>query len=65
MSWNEDSRGHEIAYLASGIVIGAIGASVVLGNNGTRRRLTHALGAEPPRENGFLWPWGAKRGVWA
>jgi hypothetical protein len=58
--WNQDLRGHEMAYLASGVVIGALGASLVLGNSGAQRRLTQAFGAEPPRESGsFLWPWGA------
>ncbi|HEV8068266.1 MAG TPA: hypothetical protein VGP76_11065 [Planctomycetaceae bacterium] len=59
MAWNQDSRGHEMIYLASGIAIGALGASLVLSDNGTRRRLTHALGVEAPKEHGSFWPWGA------
>jgi hypothetical protein len=59
MAWNQDSRGHEMIYLASGIAIGAFGASLVLSDNGTRRRLTHALGVEAPKQQGSFWPWGA------
>ena len=59
MTWNEDSRSHEMLYLASGIAIGAIGASLVLGNNGVRRKLTDALGVEPPRQHSSGWSWGA------
>jgi hypothetical protein len=59
MAWNQESRGHEMICLASGIAIGALGASLILGNDGARRRLTNALGAEEPRHRGFLWPWGA------
>jgi hypothetical protein len=59
MTWNQDSRSHEMAYLATGIAIGALGASLVLSDNGTRRRLTHALGVEQPKHSRFLWPWGA------
>ncbi len=59
MSWNQDSRGHEMMYLATGIAIGALGASLVLKENGVRRRLTDAMGLETPKPTGFLWPWGA------
>jgi hypothetical protein len=59
MAWNHESRGHEMIYLASGIAIGALGASLILGNDGARHRLTNALGVEQPRQGGFLWPWGA------
>ena len=59
MSWNQDSPGHEMMYLATGIAIGALGASLVLKENGARRRLTHAVGLETPKPTGFLWPWGA------
>ncbi len=59
MAWNQESRGHEMICLASGIAIGALGASLVLGNDGARYRLTNALGVEQPRHSGFLWPWGA------
>jgi|GEM_PF-3863230 len=59
MAWNQESRGHEMICLASGIAIGVLGASLVLGDNGARRRLTNALGVEQPRQSGFLWPWGA------
>ena len=59
MAWNQDSRGHEMVYLASGIAIGAIGASLVLSDSGARRRLTQALGVETPKQSSFLWPWGA------
>ena len=60
MSWNEDSRGHQMMYLATGIAIGALGASLAMTDNGARRRLTNALGMETPkRSTGFLWPWGA------
>jgi hypothetical protein len=46
-------------YLATGIAIGALGASLVMSDNGARRRLTQALGAQPPREHSSVWPWGA------
>jgi hypothetical protein len=59
MSWNQDSRGHEMMYLATGIAIGALGASLVTNDNGARRRLTQAMGMEAPKPTGFLWPWGA------
>lgn len=59
MAGNHESGGHEMIYLASGIALGALGASLILGNDGTRRRLTNALGVEQPRHNSFLWPWGA------
>jgi hypothetical protein len=59
MAWNQESGGHEMAYLATGIAIGALGASLVLSDNGARRRLTHAMGMEAPKQHGFLWPWGA------
>jgi hypothetical protein len=59
MSWNQDSRGHEMMYLATGIAIGAVGASLVMNDSGARRRLTHAMGMETPKPSGFLWPWGA------
>ncbi len=58
MAWNQESRGHEMVYLASGIAIGAIGASLVLSDNGARRKLTQAMGMEAPKPSGFLWPWG-------
>jgi hypothetical protein len=59
MAWNEESRGHEMVYLASGIALGALGASLVLGQNDARRKLTHALGMDPPQQKSLLWPWGA------
>jgi hypothetical protein len=54
MAWNQDSRGHEMVYLASGMAIGAIGASLVLSDNGARHRLTQALGVETPKHSSFL-----------
>jgi len=59
MAWNHESGGHEMVYLATGIALGALGASLILGNDSTRRRLTNAMGMEQPRHHGFLWPWGA------
>ncbi|HET6325843.1 MAG TPA: hypothetical protein VFG04_14295 [Planctomycetaceae bacterium] len=59
MSGNQDARGHEMMYLATGIAIGALGASLAMSDNGARRRLTHAMGMETPKPSGFLWPWGA------
>ncbi len=59
MSGNQDARGHEMMYLATGIAIGALGASLALNDNGARRRLTNALGMEAPKSTGLLWPWGA------
>jgi hypothetical protein len=58
MAWNEN--GHAMMYLASGIAIGALGASLVLNDNsGARRRLTDAMGMAPPQHKSSLWPWGA------
>ncbi len=59
MSWNQEPRGHEMMYLATGIAIGALGASLAMNDNGARRRLTQALGMETAKPSGFLWPWGA------
>ena len=65
MAWNQESRGHEMVYLASGIAIGAIGASLVLSDNGARRKLTQAMGMETPKQSSFLWPWGrSSREAW-
>jgi hypothetical protein len=59
MTWNQNSNSHEMIYLATGLAIGAIGASLVLSDNHTRRRVSQALSTTRPKEHSFLWPWGA------
>jgi hypothetical protein len=60
MTWNENGHRHQMMYLASGIAIGALGASLVLNDNSARRRLTDAIGiAHPQPHKSIFWPWGA------
>jgi hypothetical protein len=59
MTWNENGHGHQMMYLASGIAIGALGASLVLNDNSARRRLTDAMGIAQPQHRSMFWPWGA------